>query len=93
MGSRGLFTRGRIPNGSVPKVVRIGLAFTKDLADPIQFGPAIRTRLVSLLKIVTFGSNPKKISCNVNGWDRIQTGMDPKTAEDVHFEVLRILHS
>ena len=50
---------GSYPNGPVPKVVRIGFAFTLDLADPIPFGSAICTCFGSLLKMVSIDLIPK----------------------------------
>ena len=64
------------PNGSVPKLQRIGLAFTRDLTDPNPFGYGIRTQTGSLSKVIPFGSDPKR--SRVNGWDRIQIGTDRK---------------
>ena len=58
------------PNGSVPKVSRIGLAITQGLTDPNPFGSAIRTQTGSLSKVIPFGSDPKKVSCK-------QVGSDP----------------
>ena len=46
---------GLEPPLSIPIVVWIGLAFTRDLTDPIRFGSAIRTRLGLVLKIVPVG--------------------------------------
>ena len=55
-------------------MVRIAFAFTRDLADQIPFGSAILTRLGSLLKMVPFGSDPKKVSCKRLGSDRNRYG-------------------
>ncbi len=54
-------------NGSAPRLlVRIGLAFTRDLTDPIPFGSAIRTGSALLSKVAPFGSDfqdPDPIPC------------------------------
>ena len=60
---------GSDPNGSVPELVRIGLAFTRVLVDPNQFGSAIRTSLGAVMKVQQFGSHPKKVSCKHLGSD------------------------
>ena len=57
------------PNGSVPKLKRIGLAFTPDPTVPNPFGPAIRTQTESLSNAISFGSDPKKISWKQMGSD------------------------
>ena len=47
-----VYTRenGTVPFGTVPKLVRIGLAFTRELLEPFQFGSAIRALLAPLQK-------------------------------------------
>ena len=58
--SGSIYTRSD-PNGSVLKLQRISLAFTRELTDPNTFVSAIRTRAVSLSKVIPLlGSDPKK---------------------------------
>ena len=73
-------------NGSVPKLVQIGLAFTRDLTDPIPFGSAIRTSSGSLLEIVPFGSDPMKIPCKQVGSDPNRQWSDTRQ-EKFYYEV------
>ncbi len=54
------------PFGSVPKLVRIGLPCTREHSYPIQFGSAIRTRLVRIKKACLFGSDP--LGSRVHTW-------------------------
>ena len=77
------FQMTSIPCESDPKLARLIVAFTRDLTDPIPFGSAIRTQTGSLLKMIVFGSDPKKVSYGVNGWDHIQAGMDRKRCEKI----------
>ena len=49
---------GADPCGFVPKLERIGLAYTRDLIYLIQFGSAISTRLDRIEKQYQFGSDP-----------------------------------
>ena len=64
------------PFGSVPKLVRIGLPCTREHSYPIQFGSAIRTRLVRIKKGVLVWFRSTWLPCAY--LDRAQTGTDRK---------------
>ena len=49
---------GADPFGFVPKLERIGLAYTRDPIYLIQFGSAVRTRLDRIEQPYQFGSDP-----------------------------------
>ena len=44
------------PFGTGTKLVRISLAFTRDLVDPVQIGSAICYQTGSLAKVVLYGN-------------------------------------
>ena len=56
--SLGSVYTGPDPFGTGTKLVRISLAFTRDLVDPVRIGSAIWYQMGPLMKMILFGTVP-----------------------------------
>ena len=57
------FTRDRINLGPIPDWVQIGFAFTRDLLEPVRYGPLTRYDVGPLEERSKYGPGPVQVSC------------------------------